>query len=413
MEQVSYFEIVGTFNNKNQKFCIDIIPTVEGISIISSTDQKLFELSFSDENIKLQWDEQIEQLAYGNSVSLWIKNETYKIFGKPDNLQWLYDLCKGKFLYLSKARAKLRTFINQNDTGIIYRLDEQCNTFELCFEKIINQKQQKFKQDYDIPEEIKILKLINQNKSPYLIRLETIQYNGNEFSYCYKTKRLNSLNSLIKESQKLKINQVLDIIRQLLQVTNYFEQIKLVHNQLDLENVQYSKIDNVIQITNFSNSLLEKSKTFLYKAQTSGHASPESYSQQQHLTTATNIYQVGILFYIMVFGCNPFGDNQEEILKNNQIGNFCIPKFNGLMVEQYKKIFEQIFEMISSMMSVLPNNRQNSSYYLSSKIFSPNFKQKLSKMELSLSFYQLKEDDTINEENKFLNPIYTFKTKFQ
>ncbi|CAK73311.1 unnamed protein product (macronuclear) [Paramecium tetraurelia] len=282
-----------------QKFSIDIVPNLDGISIISSTDQKLFELSFSDQNIKFQWDEQIEQLAYPNFVFLWIKKETYKIFGKPDNLQWLYDLCKGKYLYLSKARAKLRTFINQNETGIIYKLDEQCNSFELCFEKIINQKQQKYKYDYDIPEEIKILKLINQNKSPYLIRLETIQYNGNEFSYCYKTNRSDTLKSLIKESQKLKINQVLEIIRQLLYVTSYFEQIKLVHNQLDFENVQYSKIDNIIQITNFSNSYLEQSNTYIFKAQTSGHASPESYSFQYPLTTATNIYQVGILFYIM------------------------------------------------------------------------------------------------------------------
>ncbi|CAD8057832.1 unnamed protein product [Paramecium primaurelia] len=413
MEYVQYFEIVGTFNNKPQKLSIDIIPNLESISINTSTNQKLFELLFSEDNIKFQWGDYKQRLDQANSVSLWIKKEEFKILGKPEHIQWLFNLCKGKFLYISKDQKQKRTFVKQSDTGIVYKLEDQCNSDEQCFEKILFQKQQQFKQDYHIPEEIKLLKLINQNKCPYLMRLETIQYNGNEFSYSYKIKRLDSLNQLIKESQNLKLSQVLEIIRQLLQVTHYFESIKLVHNQLDLENIQYSKIENIIQITNFSSSFLEQSQpNILSKGQVCGHASPESYSSQQSLTTSTNIYQVGILFYIMVFGRNPFGNSQEEIQRNNSEGKFSIPKLSGLILEKYTKINEQMFEMISSMLSIYPTKRQSSKYYLSSKIFTPFFKQKISRMELSLEFNQVKQDDSINDEDQHLKPVYIFKTKF-
>ncbi|CAD8142455.1 unnamed protein product [Paramecium pentaurelia] len=380
--------------------------------ITTLTEQKLFELQYSEENIKFQWDEQMDRLGFANFVLLYIKNEEFKIFGKQDNLQWLFNLCKGKFIFLQRNQNTKRTVVEQNETGIVYKVDDKCNNEEDYFDKILFENKQQFDQGFTIPEELRVLKLVNQNKCLYLMRIETIQYDGNQFSYSYKKKRLDSLKQFIQQTPSMKLSQVLEIIRQLLQVTHYFESIKLIHNRLDLDNIQYSKQENMIQITNFSYSFLENTQPIkLY--QQFGHASPESFSQQQLITTATNIYQVGILFYIMVFGSNPFGRSQDEIQKNNYIGKFTIPKENGLIQQKLTKINDIIFEMISSMMSRNPQQRKSSSYYLRSKIFLPFLKQKISRMELKLYFNEIKEDDTINNENKFINSIYILRTKFK
>ncbi|CAD8064006.1 unnamed protein product [Paramecium sonneborni] len=413
MEQDQQFEMVGTFNNKVQQLSIHFIPYLESIRINTSTGQKLFELYFSDEDIQFKWDEQMEKLGYMSFVILRIKMEEFKILGNHENIQWLFNICKGKFIFLQNSQNTKRTVLEQNESGIIYKLDDKCHNGFEYYDKILFMKQSKSNQCFCIPEEIKVLKLVNQIKCPYLMNIETIQYDGHQFSYCYKKKRLETLRSLIQGTPNMKLSQVLEIIRQLLQVTNYFESIKLVHNRLDLDNIHYSKEENVIQITNFSYSFLEKYQPINYKGQIIGHASPESFSQTQKITTASNIYQVGIIFYIMVFGNNPFGNKQDEIQKQNLMGHFSMPKLNELKWQNQTKIRQNIFEMISLMMSNLPEQRKTSSYYMTSKIFLPFLKQKISKMELKLNLNDNQEDDSINEENKFLNTIYILPTKFK
>ncbi|CAD8067941.1 unnamed protein product [Paramecium sonneborni] len=405
MEQDQQFEMMGTFNNKPQ--------LLQSISINTPTGQKLFELQFADDNIQFQWAEQNQILDLMNFVRLWIKKEEFKISGNHENIQWLFNICKGKFIFLQNNQNTNRTFIEQNESGIIYKLDDKChNEFEY-FQKILFKTNVESNRCFYIPEEIKVLKLVNQNKCPQLISIETIQYDGHQFSYCYKKQKLNTLRQLIQETQNLKLSLVLEIIRQLLQVTNYFESIKLVHNRLDLDNIQYSKQQNIIQITNFSYAFLEQQQRINFKGQLFGHASPESFSQTQQMTTATNIYQVGILFYIMVFGNNPFGNKQDEIQKNNLIGNFSIPKFNGLKWQNLTEVHQKIFEIISSMLSKIPEQRKAPSHYLKSKIFMPFLKQKISKMEFMINPNDNQEDDIINEENKILNTIYILRTKFK
>ncbi|CAK65797.1 unnamed protein product (macronuclear) [Paramecium tetraurelia] len=414
MEQDQQFEIVGTFNNKLQQFTIRIIHNIDMLSIMTFTEQKLFELYFSEEDIKFQWDEQMDRLGHSNFVSLWIKKEEFKIFGKQDSIQWLFNLCKGKFIFLQKNKNTNRTVIEQNETGIVYKLNDKGTNEEEYFDKVLFQNKQQFNQACIIPEELRVLKLLNQNKCPYVLNIEAIQYDGSQFSYRYKKKRLDSLKKFISQTPSIKLSQVLEIIRQLLQVqvTHYFESIKLIHNRLDLENIQYSKLENVIQITSFTYSFLENRQTIKLNHHI-GHTSPECFSEQQLITTAANIYQVGILFYIMVFGNNPFGKSQEEIQKNNPMGKFMKPKENGLISQKLVTVKEIIFEMISSMMSMNPLQRKSASHYLRSKIFLPFLKQKISRMEFKLQFNEINEDDTINNENKILNSIYILKTKFK
>ncbi|CAD8050871.1 unnamed protein product [Paramecium primaurelia] len=359
----------------------------------------------------------------------WVLQTLFCYRQKMKNLRYLgsrityngFSTCVKENLYFYKGtkiqkellqnRMKQELYIQYMQPQV-YKVDDKCNNEEDYFDKVLFQNKQQFDQGFTIPEELRVLKLVNQNKCLYLMRIETIQYDGNQFSYSYKKKRLDSLKQFIQQTPSMKLSQVLEIIRQLLQVTHYFESIKLIHNRLDLDNIQYSKQENMIQITNFSYSFLENTQPIkLY--QQFGHASPESFSQQQLITTAANIYQVGILFYIMVFGSNPFGRSQDEIQKNNYIGKFTIPKENGLTQQKLTKINDIIFEMISSMMSRNPQQRKSSSYYLRSKIFLPFLKQKISRMELKLYFNEIKEDDTINNENKFINSIYILRTKFK
>ena len=93
-------------------------------------------------------------------------------------------------------------------------------------------------------------------------------------------------------------------MRQIASSLIYLHKNKVIHRDLKPENIVFSTIeeDSPLKLINFS-KISEEDKSFLFKA-------PECYSNK--MTISSNIWSLGIIFYLMLCGKLPFSDKVSE-----------------------------------------------------------------------------------------------------
>ncbi|CAD8090434.1 unnamed protein product [Paramecium primaurelia] len=396
MNQNNLFLIEGLKLQQGNKQAVQLIPQVNGLKMINTLDNSLIlNIDFYDDGILFDWSPYINNKNDENIYFIiHIHGQLYKVFGTPFQLDSMYEFSSGKFIFKrnniyildtineSISTHQLSTIINRLN-GKKY-IEKRIN--QLDSQQISNQSITDFGWD-KIPEEIRIIQLLNIKRCPYIMKIDQLTFDGECYSIIYQCSTQISLRQILKKYKNPPISFIIEIMEQLLLVLNIFEELNIIHNGITLDNICYSQEFNSIYLCNFSHSIFETQNRSLIKGNSIGFVPPEQYQINSRISTQANIYQLGVLLYYMLFNENPFGKDQKNILLNNIAGKYQIPS---------TKQDKNIIEIMKSMLQKNPQKRKSSKEYLASKIFMPSYRSKISKHSF-FSFFEYNFNQKIDE----------------
>ncbi|CAD8199113.1 unnamed protein product [Paramecium pentaurelia] len=409
MNQNDLYLIEGLNFIKGRKTQIYIIPEPLGFKLLDPLNLSFKLLVYwSDESVILDWNDYIEgTCSNGLYFRLIYQGEEYKIEGTAEQLDQLYNFCSGKFIF-KKSNIFIQNSVietnSQYQLSLIKNIKENKQYIEKrIFSSFISPRMEmsnsfntQLEQDR-IPEEVRIIQLLNSQKCPYIMKIESITFDGDYYSLIYTNKNLISLKQILKiQKMGLPLSFVIEILEQLLIVLNIFHELQIIHNGINLEMINYSLESNQIVISNFSSSTFECNKEIPIKGNTIGFIPPEYLSNKYLISPLANIFQLGTLLYHLLFNQNPFGNDPQTKLQNNILGKYNILNTN---------IDKNIIDLLKSMMQTNPQKRKTPKEYLCSKIFKPQYRSKISKNSF-LSFLldnHLSKIEEFEVENE--NPI--------
>ncbi|CAD8190552.1 unnamed protein product [Paramecium octaurelia] len=389
MNQNDLFLIEGLKFQKGNKQAVQLIPQVNGLKMINTSDNSLIlNIDFQDDGVLFDWSPYINKQGDDNLYFIiHFHGQLYKLFGTPIQLDSMQEFSAGKFIF------------KRNDIYTLDSINEQMSTHQIStiinrhngkkyIEKRINQLDSQQISNSSItdfgcdgvPEEIRIIQLLNIQRCPYLMKIDQLTFDGECYSIIYQSSPQISLRQILKKYKNPPVSFIIEILEQLLLVLNIFEELNIIHNGITLENICYSQEFNSIYLCNFSHSIFETQNRSQIKGNSIGFVPPEQYQMNSHVSSQANIYQLGVLLYYMLFNENPFGKDQKKILQNNIAGKYQIPSTNQ---------DKNIVEIMKSMLQKNPQKRKSCKEYLASKIFMPAYRSKISKH----SFFSFFEDN--------------------
>ncbi|CAK91392.1 unnamed protein product (macronuclear) [Paramecium tetraurelia] len=385
MNENDLYLINGLNFPQESKTQIYIISEPQGLKLLDSLSLafKLF-IYWSDESAIMDWNDFLEEPCFNEFYfKLSYQGKEYQIEGSRNQLEKLYDLCSGKFIFNkiletnslyemtlvtnkknSKQYIKKRIFSNFNSQDL-----EMSNTYKTQLWQA------------RVPEEIRIIQLLYSQRCPYIIKMVSIQYDGDDYSLIYANQNLISLKQILKRQKMgLPLSFVIEIVEQLLIVLNIFQELHIIQNSINLDMINYSLDSNSIVVSNFQSSTFECNRDMPIKGSSIGFIPPEYIQSKYLISPLANIFQLGVVLHHLLFYQNPFGNDLQTILKNNIEGKYHIPNHNFDM---------DIIEMLKSMMQANPHMRETPKEYLYSKIFKPQYRSKISKNSLLLCFQDI------------------------
>ncbi|CAD8184237.1 unnamed protein product [Paramecium octaurelia] len=380
MNQNNLYLIKGLNFSKERKTQIYIILEPQGLKLLDplNLDLKLF-IYWSDESAIMDWNDYLEGTCQNEFYfKLSYQSQEYHIEGSRNQLEELYNFCSGKFIFNkiletnslyemnlvtnkknSKQYIEKRIFSNFNSQNM-----DMSNTFKTQLWQA------------RVPEEVRIIQLLNSQSCPYIIKMVSIQYDGDYYSLIYEKQNLISLKQILRRQKMgLPLSFVIEIVEQLLIVLNIFQELHIIQNGINLDMINYSLNSNQIVVSNFQLSTFECNREKPIKGSSIGFIPPEYIKHDYLISPLANIFQLGVCLHHMLFNQNPFGNDLQTILKNNVEGKYHIPNLN---------FDKDIIEMLKSMMHANPQERETPKEYLNSKIFKPQHRQKISKNSLLL-----------------------------
>ena len=130
---------------------------------------------------------------------------------------------------------------------------------------------------------------------------------------------------LKKINMTLTFQDVMLVLKSLLSVAAYLEGLGIIHRDLKPSNIMISNSDDSTKVTKHSTKIIDfglaaflSEKLILTKCGTPGYIAPEILNQSSRDKIQVNqnidIYSIGVIFYEMVYKCNPF---KEAIGKND------------------------------------------------------------------------------------------------
>ncbi|CAK94133.1 unnamed protein product (macronuclear) [Paramecium tetraurelia] len=390
MNQNDLYQIEGLNFTKGRKTEIYITQEPLGFKLLDPLNLSFKLLVYwSDETVLLDWNDYIEGIcSNGLYFRLIYQGEEYKIHGSTEQLDELYYFCSGKFIFQksnifiknsviqtnSQYELNLITNVKENKQYIEKRIFSSLTSQRLEMSNSFNTQ---LGQD-NIPEEVRIIQLLNAQNCPYIMKIQSITYDGDYYSLIYTNKNLISLKQILKmQKMGLPLSFVIEILEQLLIVLNIFQELQIIHNGINLDMINYSLESNSIVVCNFSSSTFECNKGTPIKGNTIGFIPPE-YLNKYLISPQANIFQLGTLLYHLLFNQNPFGNDPQTQLQNNISGKYNILNTN---------VDKDIIDLLKSMMQINPQKRKTPKEYLCSKIFKPQYRSKISKNSF-LSFLQ-------------------------
>lgn len=191
---------------------------------------------------------------------------------------------------------------------------------------------------------------------------------------------------LKKINMNLTFQDVMVVLKSLVSVASYLEQLGIVHRDLKPSNIMVintgpSKITkNSTKIIDFGLAAFLSEKLILTKCGTPGYIAPEILNQSSRdkivVSQNVDVYSIGIIFYEMIYKCNPFkeavgkNDSKKVVRKNaNNILSFDKPTI-------YKQYLDsRVLDLIKMMTSRDDKDRPFASSLLSHPIVvkGPNF----------------------------------------
>ena len=190
--------------------------------------------------------------------------------------------------------------------------------------------------------EVEILQMLDH---PNIIKIYDVYLEADFLhivtEYCEGGELLERISSRMNFSEHLAALYM----RQITSALIYLHKNQVIHRDLKPENIVFSTVDedSSLKLINFS-KISEEDKSFLFKA-------PECYSNK--MTIFSNIWSLGIIFYLMLSGKLPFSDKITEdehffLIQNLQLN------FEG---KEWKSISQEAKDLIHNMLQFDPCKR--------------------------------------------------------
>ena len=198
-----------------------------------------------------------------------------------------------------------------------------------------------------IKKEIQILKMV---KHENIIKLLEIIENNNKI-YLIKNYYLNELLSLIAKNKKLSEEKALYYFSQFINGLHYLHENGICHRNIRPDNLLLDENYEKLKIIDFGLST-KYAKNELLNSPVGAiiYAPPEMHLSEKYSGELIDIWNAGLVLYIMVCGCLPFNEEDEERNINHIItGLYEIPS----------NVSNYCTELIKSCLQVDPNKRIN------------------------------------------------------
>ena len=274
------------------------------INIINNNDKNKISISTSSSNLENQTTEN-------------------KIFnGKIENYLMSKELGKGSY-----ASVKLATHILTKDKYAI-KIYTKCSLLN-------KQKKNTVKNEINILKQLdhvnimKLYEVIDTEKYLYLI-LEYIKG-------C-------SLLDLIKKEHdhRLKEKRAINIFNQIVQAIAYCHSKNICHRDIKLENILIKKNDEV-KIIDFGFAIKNDTNTYnKLLCGTPSYMSPEIVNKKKYIAQYSEVWTLGVLLFVMLYGRFPFkGKNEKDLFMKIKEGDLCLPE-DKFISTKVKKLLEKI-----------------------------------------------------------------------
>ena len=260
-----------------------------------------------------------------NNISLSSNSEqnTDNVFnGKIENYHMSKELGKGSY-----ASVKLATHILTKNKYAI-KMYTKCSLLS-------KQKKNTVKNEINILKQLdhvnimKLYEVIDTEKYLYLV-LEYIKG-------C-------SLLDLVKKEHDhvLKEKRAINIFHQVVQGIAYCHSKNICHRDIKLENILVKNNDEV-KIIDFGFAIKNDTNTYnKLLCGTPSYMSPEIVNKKKYIAQYSEVWTLGVLLFVMLYGRFPFkGKNEEDLFMKIKEGDLCLPE-DKFVSSKVKKLLEKI-----------------------------------------------------------------------
>lgn len=154
-----------------------------------------------------------------------------------------------------------------------------------------------------------------------------------------------------------------DIIKQLLQGVEYLHKMKYIHRDIKPENIFYDKKTGLIRLANFEYAIYYNNVPIKDACGTLSYTAPEILDSKKY-TNKVDVWSVGIIFYLLLFGKLPFdGDCHYDIILNTINSSLTL---NQKILDE---LSEDCIDLLISMLTKDPNMRISAEVALEHRFF--------------------------------------------
>jgi tRNA A-37 threonylcarbamoyl transferase component Bud32/Ca2+-binding EF-hand superfamily protein len=213
--------------------------------------------------------------------------------------------------------------------------------------------------------EIGIMKLVSH---PYIINMHAIHENQTHIFIVEELINDGDLFNFIVGKPVFKESQLVILLKQLLEAIAYLHEFGIVHCDIKPENILYNHTLNTIKLIDFGFSQMLLSNQKLDN--TSGTISYVAPEMLQHsgYSVESDLWSVGVIAYLLIYGRLPFDNNNNDNDNNNDIIAMNILTQNPIL-KSTKSI--QINDLISKLLDKNPKTRITAKQALIHPFFYP------------------------------------------
>ncbi len=215
---------------------------------------------------------------------------------------------------------------------------------EICISKLSKTQME------DLRKEMNILSQLNYN---HIVKLHRVFITQEKIFLVMEYLKGGELLKAICHREKYNEEDCRRLMRQLVKSLKYMHSRRVIHRDIKPENIILATRDfySPLKIVDFGFSILldrvDNKVTTKYSCGTPGYMSPEILSSNTY-GLASDIWSLGVVFYIMLSGVMPFNPKLPDRVKQ---GIFSFPE------KHFNHVSDEAKDMICSMLTVDPNSR--------------------------------------------------------
>uniref|UniRef100_A0A1L8DKQ5 non-specific serine/threonine protein kinase n=1 Tax=Nyssomyia neivai TaxID=330878 RepID=A0A1L8DKQ5_9DIPT len=264
-----------------------------------------------------------------------------------ENINEIYDVeqtpfARGKFAAVRKAVHK--------KNGVSFAA------------KFLRRMRRAQSQEKDICHEIAVLMLCSD--SEHIVKLHSVHETKSEIALILELATGGELQAILDNVGELTESQARTCMREILRALQYLHKKCIAHLDLKPQNILLcgDKVEDGLKLCDFGISrVVEEGGKIRDILGTPDYVAPEVI-QYEPLCLKTDIWSVGVLAYVLLTGCSPFGgDTKQETFLNISQCNLTFPE------ELFEGVSLEAIDFIRSALKIEPIDRMSASQCLEHK----------------------------------------------